>query len=204
MSLKTILEKVFPFLFSEVTKAWDSLPSDQQSALINSGQIGQILKEELSNGAAAVLNAIEQKTGIPEATAEQSLLALAGHLGYSVTTVTDFIDQLQAKINAGLSDPDWDALWAGITGTAIAIFSDNIPAAITAGVGLLGALGKLIYDKFIKKNVPITQDAQNAAADEAIVNEAANAPVAADTDGIPADGSSSMPTAAGDANVIAN
>lgn len=202
MSLKTILEKVFPFLFSEVTKAWDSLPADEQSALINSGQIGQILKEELSNGATAVLNAIEKKTGIPADVAEQSLLTLAGHLGYSVTTVTDFINQLQAKINTGLSDPDWDALWADLTGTAIAIFSDNVPAAITAGVGLLGALGKLIYDKFIKKDVPITQDGQNAATDEAIVNEAATAPVAPNTDGIPENGGSSMPMAAGDAAVI--
>ena len=156
MSLKTIIEKVLPFLFSEVTKVWDNLPSDQQQALINSGQIGQILKEELNNGSQAVLNAIEQKTGIPAATAEAGLLSLASQLGFKVSSVDEFISKLQAKINAGLSDPDWDSLWQSVTGVGAAILTGGTTNIVTAGIGLLSALGKLIYDKYIKKSTPAT------------------------------------------------
>lgn len=116
MSLKKIAEKILPFLFSKITLIWDSLSQEEKDALIKSGQIGQIIKLELANGAEVVLVAIATKLGLTPVEVESTLLALATAMGYKVTTVNEFIDFLQAKIDKGLSDEDWDLLWETISG----------------------------------------------------------------------------------------
>ena len=99
MSIKKIAEKALPFLFSKLILIWDSLTEEEKDALIQSGQIGQILKEELLNGETAVIDAISVKTGLTPEDVSVTLIALAKTMGYNVKTVQQFIDVLQNKID---------------------------------------------------------------------------------------------------------
>jgi hypothetical protein len=155
MNLKAIAEKVFPFLFSEVTKEWDSLTPEEQQALIKSGQIGQIIKETISQGTNAVINAISQKLGLSTDQVNTTLVALFTTMGLNLGAaesaieqkVDNGINQLQTKINSGLQDSEWNSLWEAVTGAAVAIVSHNPVNWIT----LLTTVGKFVYDKFIRK-----------------------------------------------------
>ncbi len=134
-------------MYSKLTLVWDSLTQEEKDALIKSGQIGQILKEELANGEAAVVNAISEKLGLTPEEVNTTLLALAKAMGYNAATVTEFIDQLQAKINAGLQDSEWDELWETVTGTLMALESGSP----VNWIGLIVGIGKFVYDTFLKK-----------------------------------------------------
>jgi hypothetical protein len=147
MSFKTVVEKILPFMFSKLTLIWDELSQEEKDALIKSGQIGQILKEQLANGEAAVVNAISEKLGLTPDEVNKTLLALAKAMRYNVDTVSEFIDLLQAKINAGLEDNEWDELWEMVSGTLMAVASGSP----INWVGLIAGIGKFVYDTFIKK-----------------------------------------------------
>jgi hypothetical protein len=156
MNLKKIAESVLPFLFGEVTKEWDSLTPAEQQALIHSGQIGQIIKEQIANGPTAVVNAIASQLNLTPDQVNSTLITIFSALGYNLTTtegtaeskVDAGINQLQAKINSGLSDPDWNALWETVTGTAVSLASKNP----VNWLNVISVVGKFVYDKFIKKS----------------------------------------------------
>jgi plasmid maintenance system antidote protein VapI len=147
MSIKKIAEKALPFLFSKLTLIWDSLTPEEKDALIQSGQIGQILKEELLNGETAVINAVAAKTGLTPEEVSTTLIALAKTMGYNVETVQQFIDALQSKIDTGLQDKEWEALWETVSGTLMSLASGNP----VNWIGLIAAIGKFVYDTFIKR-----------------------------------------------------
>lgn len=155
MNLKKIAEKVLPFLFSEVTKEWDSLIPEEQQALVHAGQIGQILKEEIAEDEAELLAAIGTKLNLTPDQVNSTLIAIFTALGYDLGAaeatveqkVSAGIDQIQAKIDAGLSDDDYNALWETVTGTAVSLSSKEP----VNWLNIITIIGKFVYDKFIKK-----------------------------------------------------
>ncbi|QTE37462.1 hypothetical protein J3L18_30930 [Mucilaginibacter gossypii] len=147
MSLKSILESIFPFLFNAVERFFDKLPKDQQQSLIQAGQFGQIIKKFLTEGYQAIIDEAG-KIGIDSMTADKLLNDLGGKLGLTVKDGADLIDQLQAKVNAGLQDSAWDNLWTSVSGQLSIIIAGGAINWPTLALGLV----EFVYQKFIKAN----------------------------------------------------
>lgn len=145
MSLKTFLEGLFPFLFNAIEREFDKLPKSEQDQLIQSGQFGQIIKTELSNGYHAILTEAT-KIGIDGDTANSLLIALGGKIGITATTGSDVIDRLQTQVNAGLQDSSWDALWTTVSGQLAIIIGGGAISWPTLALGLI----EFVYTKFVK------------------------------------------------------
>ena len=148
MSLKSIIESIFPFLFNAVERFFDKLPKDQQQALIQAGQFGQVIKKFLNDGYQAIIDESE-KLGIDSMTADKLLNDLGGKLGLTVKDGADLIDQLQAKVNAGLQDSAWDNLWTSVSGQLAIIIAGGTINWPTLALGLI----EFVYRKFVQPKV---------------------------------------------------
>jgi hypothetical protein len=146
MSLKTFLEKLLPFLFDAVERAYDQLPQAQKDALVKSGQFGQIIKTELTAGYAAIVKAASDKLNLSPTEVDSLLLALAKEMSINTTAPSAVIDYLQAKVNAGLTDSGWDSLWTTVSGQLAIIVAGGSVSWPTLALGLI----EFVYQKFIK------------------------------------------------------
>lgn len=110
MSLKKILETIFPFLFNALQKAWDKLSSTQQSAITNSGLIGQLLKNNLTILGTDLVALIASKTGLKEQEITDTLLALAKTFGLTTDSLNEAVSFLQGKLSNAASNEEWNGL----------------------------------------------------------------------------------------------
>lgn len=145
MSLKSILMAIFPFLFSAIEREFNKLPKEEQDQLIQGGQFGQIIKTSLTDGYDAIITDAG-KIGIDATTAENLLTALAKKMNISVTSGRDFIDKLQAQVNAGLEDSTWDALWTTVSGQLSIIIAGGTVSWPVLALGII----QFVYQKFVQ------------------------------------------------------
>ncbi|ASU34431.1 hypothetical protein [Mucilaginibacter xinganensis] len=146
MSLKTFLEKLLPFLFNAVERAYDQLPQSEKDALVKSGQFGQIIKTELTNGYNAIVKVSADKLGLKPAEVDLLLTSLAKEMSINISKPSDIIDALQSKVNAGLTNSGWDSLWTTISGQLAIIVTGGSVSWPTLALGLI----EFVYQKFIQ------------------------------------------------------
>src|ERR1700760_3972279 len=108
--LTKILESILPFLFSALKRSWDNLTSTQQTALVNSGIIGQYLKNNLTALGGDLVTAISQHTGLPESTVQATLLGIAADFGLTTSDVNEAVSFLQSKLTSAINTPLWNGL----------------------------------------------------------------------------------------------
>lgn len=146
MSLKTFFEKVFPFLFNAVERAYDGLTQAQKNALLLGGQFGQLLKTCLTEGYSALVDKAASELNLTQAQVDDLLTALAKKLNINISAPSELIDKLQAQVNAGMEDSSWDALWTTVSGQLAIIIGGGAINWPTLALGLL----EFVYQKFIQ------------------------------------------------------
>lgn len=146
MSLKTLLEKILPFLFSAVEREFDKLPSDQKASLINQGQFGQIIKTELMNGYDAIVKVAADKLDYTEEQVSDLVTALAKKFGVPINAPNEFIDHLQNEVNDSMEDSAWDALWTNVSGQLMIIAGGGAISWPALAFGLI----QFVYQRYIQ------------------------------------------------------
>lgn len=157
MSLITkLLESIFPFLFSALKRAWDSLTEEQQDAITNSGIVGQYLKNNLTALSADLITAITKATGLPASTIESMLISLAQKMGMTTTSAdnaaANAVTYIQNKLKTAASDEQWN----GFLQTLL-----NAGATILTGGALNWAhlalgIGEWAYRQYVEPlNIPV-------------------------------------------------
>lgn len=101
----------FAHLFHNAGKSFNDLPPDQQQATINGTQIAQIIKSLYKSGEDAVISKIVGITGLSKDVAEHAVLSIAKDDGIDTTSVQAYLDHLADKVQAGITDNKWNALW---------------------------------------------------------------------------------------------
>jgi len=141
-----ILESILPFLFSALKRSWDNLTKVQQDALVNSGVIGQYLKNNLTALGGDLVTAIATHTGLPSDTVEGALIAIAKEFGLSTTSVNEAVAFLQSKLQAAESTP----LWNGLLSTLLNVGGTILSGGTVDWVHVALGLGEYVYQKFVK------------------------------------------------------
>ena len=144
MSLKTLLEKILPFLFTAAEKQWDALTKEQQAAILNgSGGFAQIIKNNLDLGEVELKQLISEKTGLPLDVVNATFDAIAKELNVSSDTVVVFI---QASLKEAENTLNWNGLLTTIGSIAAIVLSGG---SITWESLLMGLL-QFAYKKFVQ------------------------------------------------------
>src|SRR5580692_4903436 len=104
------LEGIFPFLFNALKRSYDSLSPAQQQALVNSGTIGQFLKNNLTAVGTDLAALIAKQTGLTEQEVSDTLINLASTFGLNTTVVNDAVTFLQGKLQGAASSAEWNGI----------------------------------------------------------------------------------------------
>lgn len=147
MSLISILESIFPFLFSALKRSWDNLTPEQQQAIIKSGTIGQYLKNNLTALGGDLVALISNDLNLPKDVVESTLLALAAKLGFTGTAINDAVAFLQNKLQSAKSNEEWNGLLNIILNAGATVLSGGALDWVHIALGL----GEWAYQKFIAK-----------------------------------------------------
>ncbi len=83
MGIKSILEKLLPFLYSAAQKEYDKLNAESQTGMLHGLNIAQVIKENLDAAETDIVNIIIAKTGLDEVTIGAALQQIAAH--YNIT-----------------------------------------------------------------------------------------------------------------------
>lgn len=158
--LSKILESIFPFLFNALRRAWDSLTTDQQNAVVNSGLIGQFLKNNLTILGTDAVNELVKLTGLPADTVTSLLISLAGKLGLTTTDVNNAVSYIQGKLSGAASNEEWNGLLQIILQAGASILSGGAVDWVHLALGL----AEWAYQKFIAHvDIPVITPAVAAA-----------------------------------------
>lgn len=168
MSLRTFFEQIFPFLFSALQRAWDQLTPIQQSAVTNSGIIGQLLKNNLTILGDDLVELIAEKTDLPKEDIQLTLTNLAAKLGFTGTELNDAVKFLQGKLSSAASDEDWNGLLKTVLIAGGTLLSGGTLDWPTLALGV----GEWAYQNIIVKKVPSVASVANTVVADA--TEAAN------------------------------
>jgi hypothetical protein len=153
-NLIKFLESIFPFLFSALKRSWDNLTPAQQQALVNSGTIGQYLKNNLTALGDDLASLISNDLNIPKDTVEATLIALAAKFGLDTTSVNDAVAFLQKKLQSVSSNEEWNGLLSTILNVGATILSGGAIDWVHVALGL----GEWVYQQFIApKQVVVLQ-----------------------------------------------
>jgi|GEM_PF-2659561 len=143
--LTKILESILPFLFSALKRSWDNLNENQQQALVNSGVIGQYIKNNLTALSGDLVTAISTSTGLPSDVIEPTLITIAGELGLKTTSVDDAVKHIQSLLTVAKGS----TLWNGILQTALSVGATALSGGTLNWVHIGLGLGEYVYQTFI-------------------------------------------------------
>jgi predicted regulator of amino acid metabolism with ACT domain len=113
------------------------MPKADQDNVIAGVNIAQIIKENYTKGEDAVVSLIVDKTGIPKDVVEQGILTIAKDAGINTTSVQSYLDTIADKIQAGITDNHWNALWENVAKFAASFLSDGKLNWVTLGMGVI-------------------------------------------------------------------
>jgi hypothetical protein len=125
MSLKSILIKLLPFLYSAAEKLWEKTPREQQEQAITTVAFTQSIKDYLTTTAPTVRNIIIANTKLPADVVDASLSALGTVNQLSDTSPLAVIEWAQKKASSGLTDLGWNQHWDNIAKALAVIISGN-------------------------------------------------------------------------------
>lgn len=142
-----ILESILPFLFNALKRAWDNLTSTQQQALVNSGVIGQYLKNNLTALGGDLVTAIANHTGLKVDVVESTLIQIATAFGCDPAADIDkAVAFLQAKLQGALNTPLWNGLLSTLLNVGGTILSGGTIDWLHVALGL----GEYVYQQFVR------------------------------------------------------
>lgn len=124
-------------LFAGAQSAWNDLSPQQQDSIVNGINISQILKEGYTKGVDAVLGEIETKLNIPADVATIVLQTALKDAGINETDLQTGFDKLANKIQAGITDNNWNDLWKTIAKSAAQWLSTGSLSWISLSMGLV-------------------------------------------------------------------
>lgn len=124
-------------LFHNAGKAFNELPPDQQKATIDGTNISQILKTGYMKGEKWVLGEIVNVTGLAPDVAEQAVLHVAKENGVNTTSVQEYLDHIADKIQAGVTDNKWNAIWQDIAKFAAGYLTQGKLDWVTLSLGII-------------------------------------------------------------------
>lgn len=140
MSLISILQSIFPFLFNAAKKQWNNLPKDQQEALLHGTGITQIIKDNLDKTETEVKGLIVVYTG--RASTDVNNILDNVFKEFNVFTLAE----LQTLLKGAQNTLKWNGTLTTIA-SAISIF---ISGGKLTWEGLLIGLLQFAYKQFIK------------------------------------------------------
>jgi hypothetical protein len=124
-------------IFHSAGAAFNNLPPDQQKATIDGTNISQILKTGYKNGAEWVLDEITKVTGLPSDVAEQTVLHIAKENGVNTASVQEYLDHIADKVQAGVTDNKWNAIWQDIAKFAAGYLTQGKLDWVTLSLGII-------------------------------------------------------------------
>lgn len=149
-----LLESIFPFLFSALRRSWDNLTTEQQQAIVNSGTIGQYLKNNLNAIGGDLVSLISNDLNIPRDIVEATLIALAGKFGLITDKIDEAVAFLQKKLQSASSNEEWNGLLSTLLNVGATILSGGAVDWLHVALGL----GEWAYQTFVHdKQVTVLQ-----------------------------------------------
>jgi len=133
-------------IFNAAGKAFKTLPPDQQTGAINGSQISQIIKNGYAKGEAWVISEITSVTGLPADVATQTVLSIAKDAGVNTTSVQAYLDHIADKVQSGLTDSGWNALWQNVAKFAAIYLTQGKLSWASLSLGLL----EYIFQTYVK------------------------------------------------------
>lgn len=150
--LLSFLESVFPFLMGALRKSWNSLSNTQQDALVNSGMIGQFLKNNLTMLGTDLVNVIAKNTTLSPDQVTNTLIALAAAFGFTGNDLNQAVSYLQSKLQNASSDKEWNGLLNILLNTGATILSGGALDWVHVALGL----GEWVYQQFVQPKTHLT------------------------------------------------
>ena len=127
----------FSGLLNSMKKAWNSLSTQQQQGIINGVNVSQIIKEGYKEGEAAIVAKVSSSTGLTTEQSETVLLTALKDSNINVTKVQDGLDALANKVEAGITDNAWNALWKDFAKFAALALSGGKLDWVSLSMGLV-------------------------------------------------------------------
>jgi len=143
MSLKSILESLFPFLFSAAAKTFDKLEDAAKEAGINGSLLSQIIKDNLDAAEEDIRKQFIKLTGLDEITVASVFEQIGEKYGISDGTI---ISYLQSLFKSAVSDEKFNSI-ANEVGVIAGIV---LSGGKLTWLSLLAGLAEYIYRKFVK------------------------------------------------------
>src|ERR1700739_3106022 len=152
------LEGIFPFLFSALKRSYDSLSTAQQTALVNSGMIGQFLKNNLTILGDDLVNVVATQTGLTAQEVSDTLIHLATQFGLTTASVNDAVAFLQKKLSSAASSSEWNGILTIILNAGATFLSGGSLDWAHIAIGI----GEWVYNTFVKPKTAVTLNASPA------------------------------------------
>lgn len=101
----------FAHLVSGAKSAYDELPQEQKDDLQKGVNVSQLLKDGYSKGETYIVNEVSTALKIDQVAASAIILIMLKDMGFKVDKIQDGLDQLADKIQAGITDNNYNDLW---------------------------------------------------------------------------------------------
>lgn len=134
-------------LLDGAKKGFQAMPVDQQQAVIQGVNVSQILKENYAQGEAAVVKLVADKVGVSPDIATAAILAIAEASGIKTGKIQDYLDNIANKVQAGVTDNEWNSLWQTGAQFAASYLSGGKLNWVALSLGIV----EFAYSHFIKK-----------------------------------------------------
>ena len=149
MSLKSLIKSIGEFfanLFSSTGDAFDALPKDQQSDIINGIQVSQVIKLFYKQGETAVIKEVAERLNVSENVAIGVVDHALKAWGINETSIDAGLKELQDIIDKGISDGGWNSLFKTLADNAAIFLGTGRVNWITLSFGVL----EFAYQKLFK------------------------------------------------------
>lgn len=159
-SIIKFIESIFPFLFSALKRSYDALSKDQQQALVNSGMIGQFLKNNLTIIGDDLVSVAATQTGLTAQEVTDTLIHLAATFGLTTDDVNKAVAFLQSKLSDAASSTEWNGILTIILNAGATFLSGGSLDWAHVAIGI----GEWVYQTFVKPKTAVTVSAAPATA----------------------------------------
>lgn len=147
-----LIESIGAFLshlFTGAKNAFEELPPQTQQDIINGVNISQIIKDGYAKGEQFVVDEVSKTLNLPVDVTQQVILTGLKDIGINVTSIQTGFDQLAAKIQAGITDTNWNSLWQTLASSAAQWLSTGSLNWVSLAMGLI----EWAFQHFVKAPV---------------------------------------------------
>lgn len=136
----------FASLFHNAGKSFKDLPPDQQQATIDGSNISQIIKTGYAKGEDWLLGEIVNVTHLSPDVAKQTVLSIAKDNGVNTDSVQAYLDHIADKVQAGVTDNKWNAIWQDIAKFAANYLTQGSLDWVSLSLGII----EYVFQTFVK------------------------------------------------------